>query len=68
MAQILLEAFKRAMHSTNPRLNIGMSQQGPAALFIVQVVPHITGETEPTVAAVSQYLKRVAKVTGTSRR
>jgi hypothetical protein len=59
-ANTLADAFRKAMHSTNPELELGVANSGPVVRFITAVVPYITDET-PTGAAVAQHLKRARR-------
>jgi len=58
IAKHLETAFVAAMRSTNPKLDIGLSNEGPVTRFVVAVVPHLTGE-DPTAQGVAQHLKRL---------
>jgi hypothetical protein len=53
----LAEAFREAMHSTNPGLELRPSNNGPVVRFLKAVVPKITGE-DPTLNSIARYLQR----------
>jgi hypothetical protein len=59
-ADLLAGALRKAMRSTNPGLELGISNDNPVVRFIAAIAPHITDE-RPTVAAVAQHLKRVRR-------
>jgi len=44
IAEVLAECFRAAMRSTNPALEIKISNDGPVVRFIASVVPAITGD------------------------
>jgi hypothetical protein len=56
-AEDLADAFRGAMHSTNPGLELRLSNNGPVVRFLKALVPEITGE-EPTLNSVARYLQR----------
>jgi hypothetical protein len=59
-ADMLAGALRKAMRSTNPGLELGISNDNPVVRFIAAIAPHITDE-RPTVAAVAQHLKRARR-------
>jgi len=57
----LVDDFVSAMQPSNPGYNGGISKDGPAARFVYEVVPLITGEHPKSVASVATQLKRMRK-------
>ena len=53
----LADAFRVAMRSTNPDLELGLSNDGPLVRFLAFVIPQITGE-EPSMDAIARHLQR----------
>jgi hypothetical protein len=54
----IASAFRIAMYQNNRGRAFGSSNDGPVARFVCAVIPHITGETPPTLGSVAQQLKR----------
>jgi hypothetical protein len=66
IANAIAGAFMIAMQRTNPNVEFGYSSSGnPVTRFVAAVVPMMTGE-EPAIGAVSKYLQRQARQTGTN--
>lgn len=57
LAPILVRTFRKAMRSTNPGIELRISNDGPVARFCAAVIPMITGE-EPTAITVARHLQR----------
>ena len=56
-AEDLADAFRKAMHSTNPGLELRLSNNGPVVRFLKALVPEITGE-KPTLGSIARHLQR----------
>ena len=57
IAAELADAFREAMRSTNPALEVGLSNDGPLVRFLAFVIPQITGE-EPAMDTIARHLQR----------
>jgi hypothetical protein len=53
----LANAFCDAIRSTNPDLEITMSNEGAMARFLVAIIPHISAEN-PSLNGVARYVQR----------
>jgi hypothetical protein len=55
------DALREAMRSTNPDLDLGLSNSGPVVRFLEQVIFPITGECPPTRDAIARHLQRSSR-------
>jgi len=63
----LADDFRKAMHATDPSLNLQISNEGPIVRFLEAVIPIISEET-PGRAAIARYLQREKTERGNTTR
>ncbi len=63
----LSDSFRIAMRSSNPNLDLRLSNAGPVAKFLVGIIPLITGDT-PDFPAVARHIQREAKSGNTKKK